>query len=350
MKKIAYCILTILASLFFSCRERNSDGDNYETISINIEKRDAIDIRDSSRISRTIPLELTGDSPLSYIEQIEYHDDRIYLYDTHRVLVFDETGKYLFDVGSRGRGPGEYTNINSFFLKEGQICIYDDNVRSVLSYDPDGVFTGSKMIEEELSSVYPIHDGKYIGRRKFQGESVKTPALAVLDNKLKTATHSGNRYLTTGVRTFDFVCSYDKSVLYWEFLNDTIFSVANSKIVPLYHVDFGNNGVPPVRKKNKTIGEIIEYIDTHGSNFATGIRYVHEDAFNIRFIFMFGENIHYANYNKETKEISLSYFHDSKNQFKFQYFMKYRNGEIILSVYDSNSEDNPHLLFVKEEY
>ncbi len=57
-----------------------------------------------------IVLETNSNCFLSDIHQMEVflHDDRIYIAPVKQdVMVFSSSGKYLFDVGSRGVGPSE---------------------------------------------------------------------------------------------------------------------------------------------------------------------------------------------------------------------------------------------------
>lgn len=334
---------------YFSCKEKYSYSE-CETITLNLHNSKAIDIRDSAKYYiRKIPLELNDNSLLTYIDQIEIEGNNIYVYDKHRLIGFDMNGIFLKVIGEKGLGLGEYTNINSFFLKENNIYVYDDNIQTLFTYDKDGTFIVSKKIKEPMYSIYAINDNRYIGRKKYQGSKTKVPTMAILNENLNLISDIKNRYLTSGISVFDYCYSFDNSVLYWEFLNDTIYSVKKSEITPIYYIDFQDFKIPLIEKRNKEIPEIIEYLNSTDSKHATGIRYIQEDVYDIRFIFSFDKKINYARYNKQTKKISSYYFYDSKNIFEIQYFMKYNDGKIILSVYNSDDEEsNPILFFIDE--
>ena len=55
----------------------------------------------------------------------------------HRLSVFDLSGKYLWDIGRKGQGPGEYNSIylpNSIFFNDNKLYIYDWSTYSILCY------------------------------------------------------------------------------------------------------------------------------------------------------------------------------------------------------------------------
>jgi hypothetical protein len=333
-----------------SCGGRKNYVDSkYETISINVNDLMAIDIRNNIEYNiKEIQLELTDNSLLSLIEQVEIYDDKIFIYDKGRLIVFDMDGVFSHEIGKKGGGPGEYTNINSFFIKENNVFAYDENLQKLFIYNIDGSFITSKKTIENISAMYPVNSKKFIGRKIYQGDRVTTPTLVILDENLELIDNISNRFLTSGIQIFDHCYSFNGNILYWEFLNDTIFSVEGTDIIPRYYVDFDEFKIP--KREGKEISEIIEYINSNDSKFASGIRHIQEDISDIRFIFGFKENINYVKYNKQTKEISLCYFYDSKETLEVQYFMKYSNGKIILSIHDPKDvEGNPKLLFIDEK-
>lgn len=333
-----------------SCKKSHKTNYKYETILIDFDSSRAVDLRDSVTYTiKEIPLELTDNSLLTYIEQLEIKDNRIFVFDKHRLMVFDMKGAFLHSIGKKGSGPGEYTNVNSFFFEGDSIGLYDDNLQTMFYYNEDGTFIGSKKTHESMSSVYPICNKKFIGRKKYQGDRVVTPCLAILDEKLGLVANIANRNLTSGIGTIDYCYAYEDNILYWEFLNDTIFSIKDTKVTPSYFVDFQELKIPPIEKANKDIGEIINYLNSTKSKHAAGIRYVQEDTSDIRFLFAYNDNLNFVAYNKSTKKASAYYFFDSEGNLKLQYFFKYHGGNLILSAHNTkNEEDNPILLFINE--
>lgn len=347
MKTSTFKLLLITVVCFWSCQ--NAENNVCESIMIDFGKIKRIDISDRNMVTE-VPLEVTDNSLLTHIEQIEIKGDKIFVYDAHRVIAFDVKGMFLYQINHKGTGPGEYTNINSFFFDGDNICLFDDNLGTLFTYDKNNVFLASEKTTELMSSLYPIDNGKFVGKKKYRGDNLHVASLAVLNKDLSLSFDVDNRHLTSGIGTFDYCSTYDNRTLYWEFLNDTIYSLQDKSIMPLYYVDFNKYKIPIAAKKDKNVTDIIEYINSTGDKLATGVRYVQEDSSNIRFIFSLDGNINYVRYNKQTKE-TLSYeLFDSTNSFSLEYFMKYDNGKIILSAYlSSDMEDNPRLLFINEE-
>lgn len=349
MKINSFLFIVLTISLFSACKERSNNEFRYEVISIDLSKLIDIDICDSSKVTH-IPLELTDNSLLSHIEYMELKDNEVFVYDTHRIMVFDVEGNFLWHLNRKGNGPGEYTTINSFFLNDNMICLYDDNIQTLFKYDTDGTFVEATRTTEIMSSIYPVGGKKFVGKKKYRGDRMQTPTLAMLNSNLELLFNISNRNLTSGVGVFDYCYSYDDEILYWEFLNDTIYSVDNENLTPKFYVDFQKFKIPAVERENKQLSEIIEYINHRSSKHAAGVRYVQEDSQNIRFIFAFDESLNYAIYNKQTKQVSLYRIYDSSKTLKLDYFMKYYAGKVILVA--NNPEDlesNPILLFIDEK-
>ena len=87
-----------------------------------------------------IPLETNDDVLIgSHTEIIHYHG-RFYVFDRRQysVFVFDDTGKFIFQLNKRGRGPGEYTNIRGIFLNPFTNNIDILDIINLHSYDLSG--------------------------------------------------------------------------------------------------------------------------------------------------------------------------------------------------------------------
>jgi|GEM_PF-3222378 len=66
-----------------------------------------------------------------------------------RLSVFDLSGNYLWDIGRRGRGPGEYISINQpnrVFFNDNKLYLYDWSTYSILCYTLDGKFIKKIML------------------------------------------------------------------------------------------------------------------------------------------------------------------------------------------------------------
>jgi len=84
-----------------------------------------------------IPLETTDQSLLKELKKVIIFDTYITVRDVYRVLMFDNSGIFIRQIGNRGQGPGEYsmsimdhcfsTNGNNIvLLVDGQRCLMFD--------------------------------------------------------------------------------------------------------------------------------------------------------------------------------------------------------------------------------
>jgi hypothetical protein len=324
-----------------------------QSIVIDFDNIKNIDISDNSKV-RTIALETTDFSLLYEIQSIEFLDDKILVYNRDNVVAFGKNGKFLFNVGQKGQGPGEYQNISCFFVKEKNICLFDIATQKILTYNAGGQFLYSKSIQQKegISIIYPIDNQKYISINRYKGGNTNTPSISFLNSRYEKIQDIDNAYLGSNDFDQNSFYSFQGEVLYWKFLNDTIFSIVRQKkVIPKYLVDFQKYAIPqPIRRTNDTEG-LIEYINsTENPNLATLIRYIQEDSLYIRFSFIQKEAlINYSRFNKITKNVETCHIIDSNHKLSPNYFMLHKDSSIIISAsYIDDEESNPSLVFVKE--
>ena len=71
-----------------------------------------------------IPLETTDSCFISNIKQVKMINNKIYINDNgEKLLVFDQSGKFITQIGNKGNGPGEYQLICNFHIDEAKNMI-----------------------------------------------------------------------------------------------------------------------------------------------------------------------------------------------------------------------------------
>lgn len=353
-KKDLFIAFAFIFCIVVSC-SRKENVVQFEIIPIDFDNIKPIDVRDPS-IVKLISLETNENSLISLVEKLEIFNNKLYIYDSDKIFIFDMQGKHLHTISLKGHGPGEYTKISSFFIKNGNIHIFDSNTQKLLIYDEDGRFLLSKMLNEGKENTYftllcPINENKYIGKNTYRG-NVKTPILGFLDANLDAKDQITNRLLTHGIFfSSDWVHVYEDKILYTEMLNDTLFSVQDSLIVPRYYVDFKENKLPP-EISAKDLGEALEFVSDPNCDpmIASMMKSISEDSSHLRFIFFWQyDEIIYTKFNKQSKEVLSYRFIDSKNEFKTVGYMLHFDGQTILPAVNSNdSESNPTLIFIDD--
>lgn len=142
MKKFFITLLAI-GLLLNSCDPSNKDNSALP-FNVNLE-------RDFKNVS-SIPLSTLG-SKLEYvaletdsacliqtISNAFISDSFIFVSDYNRLLLFGRDGKYLRQIGSKGRGPGEYSSIGNFIVENSKREVYVLSSRVVLVYSFNGNF------------------------------------------------------------------------------------------------------------------------------------------------------------------------------------------------------------------
>ena len=154
-----------------------------------------------------VPLETTSESLLGNTKQLLVVNSRFYLCDENAVKCFSENGDYLFNIGRKGRGHGEYNKIVNICYDCGNIYVFDQSVLYKYNAD-DGSFIDSKrlpapcvqtVVKDGYVYCYDISDGvklycysKDYQKKKVLRSSKKREATLLIENPLLS---SGNHLL-----------------------------------------------------------------------------------------------------------------------------------------------------------
>jgi hypothetical protein len=87
-----------------------------------------------------VPLETDTACLIQNISNAFLTDSLIFISDYKRLFKFDKDGKFLKQIGSKGRGPGEYPSLGNFIIDQYSREIFVLSSRIVLVYDFDGNF------------------------------------------------------------------------------------------------------------------------------------------------------------------------------------------------------------------
>lgn len=107
MKKLF--ILSFLIC-FTMCTPKPQTSD---AIFVDLDQPEEASLFNYFRSIELIPLETSSEVLIKGITKIIVHQDRYYALDKPLCLifVFDKTGKFLFKIGTKGQGAGEYSFI-----------------------------------------------------------------------------------------------------------------------------------------------------------------------------------------------------------------------------------------------
>ena len=111
-----------------------------------------------------IPLETNPNCIINRINQIAINDSLIFVSDGLKLIQFSVNGNFIRQIGSYGRGPGEYIFIWDFCIGNAESLIYVLNAgsREVMIFDFFGKFIKSISLPTQQTQVIIMDSGELI--------------------------------------------------------------------------------------------------------------------------------------------------------------------------------------------
>ena len=242
-----YLIVTLLAVVLLCCTygaaneadDASEPGDITITLDIDFERvSDHAEISFSPIENETILLP----EDASIIGPVDYHllsDGKYLLVDRggNKVIVF-ENGRFIFRLGSIGRGPGEYQEIVDFSIgNQRTLLLLVDDGTKLLEFSPNEIFLNEKRLQERCKSFYATNN-----------ELWSRPIDADRDRKTYIRHSQGDKSLkieipspiiTIPVQESNFSRTSDGSIIYFESFNNCIYEVSTDRSVPIYCFNYG---------------------------------------------------------------------------------------------------------------
>ena len=219
------------------CQRKKIDNIPLIDISSNVKKMGKISLNQFTGNIRYVPLETNTNSLLSWTYQnfTDFTDEYILYSDGKICILFDNGGHFIRQIGSRGRGPGEYTGINNVILKSHKIYIHDFFSDDIIEYNLDGGFqnrykSGFTAGRYRLEDAIIINDSMIFGNIENRTGHEEYKALII--NKSGYIINYYKNYiffnLEKGVPSakspgYAIYYKYRNRIYFKEFLNDTLF-------------------------------------------------------------------------------------------------------------------------------
>lgn len=167
----------------------------------------------------------------------------------HKLLLFDSNGKYLKAIANQGKGPHEYVELGDFTIVNDTIYIQDLQQDKILKYS---------IADNTLQDIViypPIYYQALIGHKNSisfltdyslcDGEYYN---LINIDHNNKRIKHIPfNKEISDNNQRWalkKYVGQYQDTALVVFSRNDTIYSVAEKSVNPLYHLNFTEHKMP----------------------------------------------------------------------------------------------------------
>ena len=130
-----------------------------------------VPLQEWAKSVRFIPLETNNDILMENVDKVLQRGDTLLIHHSQRLSLFDRKGKYLYDIGSKGQGPGEFTYLRSVLLHEGLIYVQEQGCRFKV-YDWDGNFVKKLVLPHKVRGLitYPGREEMLAYVTKSRGE------------------------------------------------------------------------------------------------------------------------------------------------------------------------------------
>jgi len=140
--KYTHFIFLLSTSILFSCQE-SAESDYYESISMDNYELIAID---------TVYIHYTDSLLLGEPALFTKWNSYIFISDAQftRVWVFDENFRFVTKIGSRGSGPGEYTDLPIPLFRDDHFCLIEYNSKRAHCYNSDFQLVSGNLLPGEL--------------------------------------------------------------------------------------------------------------------------------------------------------------------------------------------------------
>ncbi len=230
-----------------SCRKKqdNTSSEAEMTTPINISDLETTYGKLSSFVKEIemISLEFTDESILSEIKKIVISDDYVFVMEKSNqkgIYVFNRKGNFLYRIGTRGQGPKEFIDLSDFSLNEEEklVYLYDLQRKKILTFSFQNQFVGEVQMNY-FADKFEYQNGLFYLYRENPSFGDPLYSLVVKDKNGKTV---GKYYPSLNDSPLIHKCIFrktEKNILFAQHMNDSIFSLTNERMNPIYYIDYG---------------------------------------------------------------------------------------------------------------
>ncbi|TGV03408.1 6-bladed beta-propeller [Flavivirga rizhaonensis] len=255
MKIFYYCALVFL---IISCNQEKTN----DFLVIDAQTNDnTFNLSEIADEIIAIPLETNDDCLISFISRVIMTKDYYFVLSSD-LYQFNKKGKFIRQIGERGRGPNEYSRINSIAVDGEEQTIFMATGQKLLAYNFDGKikqgikfkkfvefmsFTDEELliistemgIEQENNKFKNVTKLHKVSRRLNVKDSILVKSI---DLKKQSGTfYSGAQYISNFGKQLYL---YYPVLMKESIIRDTLYKIDDEKLLPFLKLNFK-------RKKDK---------------------------------------------------------------------------------------------------
>ena len=267
-------IITLIIIILFSCKETEKKSIEKTAENIFVKFPITIDLvkiidKESKEIKLSnivdsieyITLETTPDALIGFIRDIDVTDSFVFICTEGKILKFNRKGRFLYQIGSIGKGPGQWPLIRNISIDDKKKIIYvfpNGFSRKLIKYSYDNKYIGDiHLFNSDLASLV-----SFIGNNHFIASGIPMIWWEINKNMFLTAIIDSTG---TIIRKIDsplkqlynfkkknnirywgtyFPSYYDSIALILGIGCDTVYAVTSCNIKPKYILNSGKFKMP----------------------------------------------------------------------------------------------------------
>ena len=239
--------ITIISCIILCFVSACSTTDNKESVYVDIDPKRKV--MDSTIFTDREVIFLDCDNPESLlrgINVIDLYKDVIYVYDKPRMnlLTFSKDGSYLSKIGRIGQGPGEYVRMCTFCIDRDneEIIISTDTPSKIMFFSLSGKFIAETKTDDTLYEI--VKKGNNLYSSLIINDKYEFAIYTLENHSVKSV-----KYCETPERTFNkenrmqppgiMLLMSKSDILFTRTFDNTIYKIANERLVPHMVLDFG---------------------------------------------------------------------------------------------------------------
>ena len=187
-----------------------------------------------------IPLETLPECNIEEIQKIVCYKGDFYTWDYNSILKFDTNGKFIQEIGKRGRGPKEYARVREFTIRSDKLYINEG--RKIVAYST---------IDGSYVSTYPFPNRWFVERLNNQFVTINANKgfIEFVDEKGNITDSVNYEHYTRNdifpemmiYPIYDAFFGISQSLKISTSHNDTLFEINNrNQLIPRYILDLGD--------------------------------------------------------------------------------------------------------------
>ena len=158
MKKVTVFFLLLA---FFACKQADRPVAHVDLAKALSQGEKPVSLGEISSDIQVIPLETRDDLLMQRISLVRLHGDKLIVYYDNMCALFDLTGKWIRNIGSRGEGPGEFMYLSDVWVEDDGYTLVESRTGKLMKYDLEGNFVKTTRSRNDYYQVIRIGKGLY---------------------------------------------------------------------------------------------------------------------------------------------------------------------------------------------